>query len=83
MSQHATPKDSGGHHTPVSQTIVNENAADATSSQPALRVSLLGPLAIEQANGTLFNLDSLLAAGHPFSSNSGCTTLNAAPSANA
>ncbi len=60
MSQHASPKESGSHHTPASQTIVNENATDATSSQPALRVYLLGPLIIEQANGTLLNLDTLL-----------------------
>ncbi len=60
MSQHAVPKESGSHHTPASQTIVNENTSDATSSQPALRVYLLGPLAIEHANGMLLNLDTLL-----------------------
>jgi tetratricopeptide (TPR) repeat protein len=60
VSQHATPKESGSQHTPASQTIVNANATDATSSQPALRVYLLGPLTIEQANGTLLNLDMLL-----------------------
>lgn len=60
MSQHATSKESGSHHSPASRTIIDGKISATTSSQPALRVSLLGPFAIEQANGTHLNLDTLL-----------------------
>lgn len=59
MSQHAASKELGDHHTPVSQTIVDETIS-ALSPQPALRISLLGPFAIVQANGTPLDLDALL-----------------------
>lgn len=59
MSQHATSNESGSHHTPASQTIVDEMIS-ALSPQPALRISLLGSFAVEQANGTPLNLYALL-----------------------
>jgi DNA-binding SARP family transcriptional activator len=61
VSQYAISKGSGSRYTPASQTIVDENTSDAISSQQELRVYLLGPFAIEQANGRPLNLDALLA----------------------
>ena len=61
MSQQATSKGSESHHTPASQSTVDENTSDTTSSQQALRICLLGPFAIEQANGKPLDLDALLA----------------------
>ncbi len=59
MSQHATSKESGSHHTPASQTIVDETVL-ALTPQPGLRISLLGSFVVEYANGTPLNLDALL-----------------------
>ena len=59
MSQHANPKESGSRHTPASQIITEVNTPGTATSQTALRVYLLGPFTVEQADGTLLNLDTL------------------------
>lgn len=60
MSQHVTQKESGSHHTPASQIVTGRNTSSTISSQPALRIYLLGSFTIEQADRTVLNLDSLL-----------------------